>query len=92
VLLPSQDRRIHRHTHPTILLFLRVLVAAGTCLPGRCLATLSGIHTQTDEGFTKYAFKMALGAIVYITDIIKIGSAIEKLIWGEGFIDGIMIA
>jgi hypothetical protein len=31
-------------TRPTVLLFLRVFVAAGTCLPSPCLATLRGIH------------------------------------------------
>jgi hypothetical protein len=29
---------------PTFLLLLRVFVAAGTCLPSRCLAPEKGIH------------------------------------------------
>jgi hypothetical protein len=43
-LVPSNDREIHRHTRPTILLLLRVFFAAVTCLPSRCLATKGGIH------------------------------------------------
>jgi hypothetical protein len=55
----------HRHTRPTVLLLLHEFVAAGKCLPSRCLATKGGIHfieplpsndksdthtdTQTDE-------------------------------------------
>jgi hypothetical protein len=31
-------------TRPTILLLLRVFIAAGTCLLSRCLATKGGIH------------------------------------------------
>jgi hypothetical protein len=50
-LLPSNDRGIHRQTHrhsrPTILLLFRVFVAAGTCLPSRCLAAIEGMDTQT---------------------------------------------
>jgi hypothetical protein len=41
-LLPSNSTVIHRQTHrytpPTILLVLRAFLAAGTCLPSRCLA------------------------------------------------------
>jgi hypothetical protein len=47
-LLPNNDsginRQTHRYAHPTILLFLRVFIAAGTCLPRRCLATKGGIQ------------------------------------------------
>jgi hypothetical protein len=32
---------------PTILLLLRVFVAAGTCLSSHSLATIGGIHIQT---------------------------------------------
>jgi hypothetical protein len=51
-LLPSNDggihRQAHRHTRPTMLLLLRVFVAAETCLPSRYLA-MKGvrIHTHT---------------------------------------------
>jgi hypothetical protein len=31
-------------TSPAVLLLLRVFVAAGTCLPSRCLATIAGIR------------------------------------------------
>lgn len=34
----------HGHTPTIILLFLRVSVATGTCLPSRCLAIKGGIH------------------------------------------------
>jgi hypothetical protein len=37
-------KQTHRHTRPTILLLLRVFVAAGTCLPCRCLKTKRRIH------------------------------------------------
>jgi hypothetical protein len=30
----------------------------------------------------KYAFEKGLGAIIYILSFIKIGSSIQKLIWG----------
>jgi hypothetical protein len=43
-LLPSSNRGIHRHTRPTIHLLLRAFVAAGTCLPCRCLVTKGGIQ------------------------------------------------
>jgi hypothetical protein len=36
-------------TLPIILLLLPVFVAAGTCLPSRCLATIGGIHIQTNR-------------------------------------------
>jgi hypothetical protein len=49
-LFPSNNkgiyRQIHRHTSPTFLLLLCVLVAAGTCLPSRCLATKGGTHIK----------------------------------------------
>jgi hypothetical protein len=49
-LLPSNDRGIHKHTdrykHPTILIFLRVFAAAGTCLPSRCLSMKGGGYTR----------------------------------------------
>jgi hypothetical protein len=59
--LSSNDRGIHKQTHrlsfdmtrtaqkttlPTILL-LCVFIASGTCLPSRCLATISGIQIYT---------------------------------------------
>jgi hypothetical protein len=51
-LLPSNDsgirRQTQRHKCPTILL-LRGFVAAGTCLPSLCLATIGEIHIQTDR-------------------------------------------
>jgi hypothetical protein len=40
----------------------------------------------------KYAVEMGLCAIMYIPDFINVGSTIQKLIWREGFKDGIMIA
>jgi hypothetical protein len=45
--LPRKNRETHRPTRPTILLLLRVFVAAGTCLPSRRLAVKEGIHIQT---------------------------------------------
>jgi hypothetical protein len=36
-----------RHTRPTIILLLRVFVAAQTCLPSFCLTTIGEIHIQT---------------------------------------------
>jgi hypothetical protein len=51
-LLPSNDRGIHRQTHrhtrPAILLLLLVFAAVGTCLLGRCIATIGEIHAQTN--------------------------------------------
>jgi hypothetical protein len=34
-------------TRPTIILLLRVFVAAGTCLPSCCLARIGWVHIQT---------------------------------------------
>jgi hypothetical protein len=31
-------------THPTIILLLRLFVAAGTCIPNHCLAPKGGTH------------------------------------------------
>jgi hypothetical protein len=47
-LLPSNDKGIHRptDTRPAILLLLLVFFAVGTCLLGRCLATIGGIHAD----------------------------------------------
>jgi hypothetical protein len=45
-VLPRNDRG-YRETRPTTLLFLRVFLTAGTCLPRRCLATIGEIHIQT---------------------------------------------
>jgi hypothetical protein len=61
-LLPTNDRGIHRQIHrllfgktrtaqkltrPTALPFLRVFLAAGTCLPSSYLAIKGGIYIQT---------------------------------------------
>jgi hypothetical protein len=62
-------------THPTILLLLRVFVAAGTCLPGRCLATLGVIHRLMGR-FMKYVAEIGSGVMIYIRSFIKTGSAI----------------
>jgi hypothetical protein len=48
---------------PTILLLLRVFVAAASFLPSRCLATIGRhtySHTGSYEGFMKYAAEMGL--------------------------------
>jgi hypothetical protein len=101
-LLPSNYKRIHRQTHrhtrPTILILLRVLVAAGTCLSTRCLVIKGRIyfteplprndrrntHTDTEwwEGFLKYTAEMGSGVMIYIPSFIKIGPGIQKLLCG----------
>jgi hypothetical protein len=44
-LLSFRRHGLHRNkTRPAILLLLHIFVAAGTCLPSRCLATIGGIH------------------------------------------------
>lgn len=94
-------RRIHRqtrrHTCPTILLLLPVFVAAGMCLPSRCIAMKEGIHFNqhllaTIRGYTyihrlmggvvKYAIEMGSGAMICITSFIKTGSGIQNLMRG----------
>jgi hypothetical protein len=47
--LPSFERArtAKETTRPTFILLLRVFIAAGTCFPSRCLATIVGIHMQT---------------------------------------------
>jgi hypothetical protein len=37
------------HKRPAILRLLRLFVAAGTCLPCRCLATAGDTHEDTDS-------------------------------------------
>jgi hypothetical protein len=57
-------------------------------LLGNCLATIRGhIDTQTDErGF------MGSSAMMYIPTFITIGSAIQELMGGRGYIDSKEIA
>jgi hypothetical protein len=58
---------------------------ASLSLPNRCLATIGGIHiqTQTDaRGFMKYAAEMGSGAMICTPSFIRIGSGIQKLIGG----------
>jgi hypothetical protein len=40
------------------------------------------IDTELWEGLMKYAVEMGSGAIIYVPSFIKIGSGIQKLIWG----------
>jgi hypothetical protein len=39
-------RTAKKMTFPTFLILLHVFIAAGACLPSRCLATIRGIHVQ----------------------------------------------
>jgi hypothetical protein len=62
-----------------------VLVAPGTFLLSRFLATIRGYeyrHTDWREGFIKYAVDTGSGAVMYIPSFIKIVSVIQKLIRG----------
>jgi hypothetical protein len=43
-MVHRNDRGIHRHTCPTILILLRVFLAAETYFPSQCLATKKGTH------------------------------------------------
>jgi hypothetical protein len=54
-------------------------------LPSRCLAAVRGYtyrHTDSWEGFMKYAVEMGSGAVIYISSFIKAGSGIQMLIGG----------
>jgi hypothetical protein len=60
-----------------------VYVAAVTCLPRRCPATIKGYtfkHTDSWEGFMKYAVEMGSGTTIYIPSFIKIGPGMQMLI------------
>jgi hypothetical protein len=63
-------------TRPTILLF-HIFVAAGTCLPSLCLATIGEVHIQIH----RLMGEMGPGAVIYmyIPNFIKIGLGIQKL-------------
>jgi hypothetical protein len=57
-----------------LFLLLRVLVAPGTCLPSRCLATIGGIHIQTRrrmEGIYGVVVGLGSGTMIYIPSPIK---------------------
>jgi hypothetical protein len=45
--LAVNEAAIGGYMRPTILLFLRVFVAAVPFLPSRCLVTIGGLHIQT---------------------------------------------
>jgi hypothetical protein len=62
-------------TCPTILLFLRVFVAAVKLLKSRCPAAVEYTHTERDwwEGFMKYAVEVGSRAMTCIQIFIKIG-------------------
>jgi hypothetical protein len=63
--------------HPTILLYLGIFIAMGTCLLNCCLAMIEeGYtygHTDSWEGFMKYAIEMGSGAMTCISNFINIG-------------------
>jgi hypothetical protein len=64
-----------------------VFVAAVTFLPSHYLETTGGYtyrHTDSWEGFMKYAVVMGPGAMKYIPCFIKIGLGIQKLLGGGG--------
>jgi hypothetical protein len=65
---------------PIILLLLLVFVAAGTCLPCRCLATIRGIHTDWWKEFITKAIEMVSGAPIYMPSFMNSGSGLQKLI------------
>jgi hypothetical protein len=47
--MPSKDRGIHRQTHASNISSIAcVFVAAVMFLPNLCVATVGGIHMQTD--------------------------------------------
>jgi cytochrome c oxidase assembly factor CtaG len=77
--------RMHSH-NIKILLWLKVFVAAGPCLPSRCLATIGDTYRHRDqwEEFMNYDTEMGSGVMMYsfISSFIKIGSDIQKLIGG----------
>jgi hypothetical protein len=67
-----------------------VFVAAVTFVSSRWSVIIMGYtyrHTDRWEGFMKSAVEMGLGAITYIPRFMKIGSAIQKLIWEGGYTD-----
>jgi hypothetical protein len=87
-LLPSNDRGIHRptDTRPTILLLLRLFVAAVTFLSSRCLPTIEGIH-RLMGGFMKYAVEMGSGAIIYVHTKFRYDWFRHSKVNREGFTD-----
>jgi hypothetical protein len=94
----SNDRGIQRQTHrqtcPTILLLLRVFVAAGTCLPSRCLAMKGGIFTAPFLSNDRRDIHRLMGGVYEVrrwdelrchdihTKFVQIGSGIQKWIGG----------
>jgi hypothetical protein len=94
-LLPSNSRGMHRQIHrrrsKTVLLLLLVFVAVGTCLPSLCLATIGGIHIQTQRMMTGILVVCLWDGLrcygIYIPSFIKIGSGILKLIGGRRFVN-----
>jgi hypothetical protein len=109
-LLPSNDRGIHRSTDSllirlgphrisrlTILLLLRVFVAAETCVLSRCVDTKEGLHfiepllskgmrhthtdTQTD-GRHLWSTPLRWAQVPYHTKFQHFGSGIRKLMKG----------
>jgi hypothetical protein len=76
-------------THPTVLL-LHVFVAAGMCLPSRCLRAMwvyTYRHTDWWEGFMKYVVELGSSTITNIPNFIKIGSDIQKLVGADTHTD-----
>jgi hypothetical protein len=77
-------RTAQKRMRPTIFLLLSVFVAAGTCLPRRCLSILWGLHMQTHR-LMGGIYEVRCSDGLYCHDIphfIKIGSSVQKLIGG----------
>jgi hypothetical protein len=73
---------------------VRVFVAAGTCIPRRCLVAIRGYayRHKTDERDLWYAIEIGSGAVIYKASFIKFVSGIQKLIAGKGYTDRMEIA
>jgi hypothetical protein len=81
-LIANDMYRIENDESNNSSIFASVFIAPVTFLLSRCLATIGGYtyrHTYWWEGLIKYPVQMGLGAMIYMPDFIKIGSAIQKL-------------
>jgi hypothetical protein len=88
-LLWYDTDRIENDASNNSSLFL-VFVAAGTCIPSRCLTTIreyKNRHTDWWEGFIKYSVEMGSNAMIYIPSSIIIGWSIQKLKGGDSHAD-----
>jgi hypothetical protein len=77
-------RQTRRHTRPTVLLLLRLFIAA---------ETFTKPLSSNDKGDTDtHAVEMGCGAMVYVPGFIKIVSGIRKLLGGLVFTDSMEMA